>query len=289
MRQFLLAGSAAYTAETKLTEVSEGAVGVFYYDNGVLKVTSTGNEIKKEAMLVLGRSVANGGPVVIPIHKNKFSYVKGVYSAATTFKAQITITAPVYVGDHSIIVAKKGVGFNQRNKWTSSVHVSDTSMSASDLANKLAKAIKSNSEASGVTATVEADVITITALTPGDDYNVVGADYLSSAAVAIQTAGAAAYGDAKYVKDLADKAAADAGFEYTYRDAGVDLYPSYPINPLARPDSADTGFTIFTLKFAEPRDVKTVDDVINQIVQIAFPTGAAAISTFEDVCNGIAG
>lgn len=289
MRQFLLAGSAAYTAKTNLTEVSEGAVGVFYYDNDVLKVTSTGSEIKKEAMLVLGRSVANGGPVVIPIHKNKFSYVKGVYSAATTFEAQITVTAPVYVGDYSIIVVKKGIGFNQRNKWTSSVHVSDTSMSASDLANELAKAIKSNSEASGVTATVEADIITITALTPGDDYNVVGADYLSSATVVIETAGASAYGDAKYVKDLADKAAADAGFEYTYRDAGVDLYPSYPINPLARPDSTDTGFTIFTLKFAEPRDVKTVDDVINQIVQIAFPTGAAAIATFEAVCKGIAG
>ena len=278
MRQFLLAGSAAYTAKTNLTEVSEGAVGVFYYDNDVLKVTSTGSEIKKEAMLVLGRSVANGGPVV-----------KGVYSAATTFEAQITVTAPVYVGDYSIIVVKKGIGFNQRNKWTSSVHVSDTSMSASDLANELAKAIKSNSEASGVTATVEADIITITALTPGDDYNVVGADYLSSATVVIETAGASAYGDAKYVKDLADKAAADAGFEYTYRDAGVDLYPSYPINPLARPDSTDTGFTIFTLKFAEPRDVKTVDDVINQIVQIAFPTGAAAIATFEAVCKGIAG
>lgn len=289
MRQFLLAGSAAYTATTDLTKVSEGAVGVFYYDKDVLKVTSTGSEIKKEAMLILGRSVANGGHVVIPIHKNKFSYVRGDYATATTFKAQITVTAPVYVGDYSIIVVKKGVGFNQRNKWTSSVHVSDTSMSASDLANELAKAIKSNSEASGVTATVEADIITITALTPGDDYNVVGADYLSSATVVIETAGASAYGDAKYVKDLADKAAADAGFEYTYRDAGVDLYPSYPINPLARPDSTDTGFTIFTLKFAEPRDVKTVDDVINQIVQIAFPTGAAAIATFEAVCKGIAG
>lgn len=289
MRQFILAGSVAYTTKTNLNEVAEGAVGVFYNDNGVLKVTSTGSEIKDEAMLVLGRSAANGGPVVLPIHKNKFSYVKGIYQAATTFAANVTVTAPVYVGDHSIIIAKKGVGFNQRNKWTASVHVTDVSMTATDLANALAAAINSNSEASGVTATVEADVLTVTALVPGVDYNVIGADYLSSVAVTVTTAGKKAYGDATYIKDLADKAAADAGFEYTYRDAAVDLYPKYPINPLAQADATDAGFTIFTLKFAEPRDVKTVDEVVNQIVQVAFPTGAAAITTFDTVCKAIEG
>lgn len=54
-------------------------------------------------------------------------------------------------------------------------------------------------------------------------------------------------------------------------------------------DAVDKGFTIFTLSFAEPRDVKTRDEVINQIVQVAFPTGAEQITTFETVCKALAG
>ena len=54
-------------------------------------------------------------------------------------------------------------------------------------------------------------------------------------------------------------------------------------------DTADTGFTIFTLRFAEPRDVKTRDEVVNQIIQVAFPTGATGIAAFETVCKGLAG
>ena len=88
---------------------------------------------------------------------------------------------------------------------------------------------------------------------------------------------------------MAEKAAADAGFEYTYRDAYYYLYPDYPLNPLKSADAKDTGFTIFTLRFAEPRDVKTRDEVVNQIIQVAYPTDAAAITTFETVCNALAG
>ena len=54
-------------------------------------------------------------------------------------------------------------------------------------------------------------------------------------------------------------------------------------------DAEDKGFTIFTLRFAVPREVKTRDEVVHQIVQVAFPTGAAAITTFEAVCKALAG
>ena len=94
------------------------------------------------------------------------------------------------------------------------------------------------------------------------------------------------YGSAVYVADLADKAAADAGFEYTY-DEGVDFYPGYHLNPLAQPNAEDTGFDIFTIRCAEPRDVKTRDEVVHQIVQVAFPHGVGA--AFEDICKKLAG
>ena len=88
---------------------------------------------------------------------------------------------------------------------------------------------------------------------------------------------------------MATKAAADAGIEYTYQDPATLIYPDYPLNPLTQPDSADVGYTVFTLKFAEPREMKTVDQTINQIVQIALPTGAAAIAKVETILKAIAG
>lgn len=288
MRQFILAGAGEYATGADLNAVAAGAVGVFYNKDGVLTTSTKGTEFAKEAMLVLGRSVDNGGPIVLPIFKNNFSYVKGEYSAATKFVAETTITAPTQVGDYSLIVALKGVKFNERNKWTAMVHIKDTNTTAADLAKKLAEAINNN-VGSGVTAKAETTKITITADTAGVDYAVIGADLLFGQTVTVTAKGIPAYGDSKYVSDLADKAAADAGFEYTYRDAYYYLYPNYPLNPLKANDTADTGFTIFTLRFAEPRDVKTRDEVVNQIIQVAFPTGATGIAAFETVCKGLAG
>ena len=288
MRQFILAGAGEYATGADLNAVAAGAVGVFYNKDGVLTTSTKGTEFAKEAMLVLGRSVDNGGPIVLPIFKNNFSYVKGEYSAATKFVAETTITAPTQVGDYSLIVALKGVKFNERNKWTAMVHIKDTNTTAADLAKKLAEAINNN-VGSGVTAKAETTKITITADTAGVDYAVIGADLLFGQTVTVTTKGIPAYGDSKYVSDLADKAAADAGFEYTYRDAYYYLYPNYHLNPLKANDTADTGFTIFTLRFAEPRDVKTRDEVVNQIIQVAFPTGATGIAAFETVCKGLAG
>lgn len=289
MRQFILAGNVAYpTQNNDLSTIAAGAVGFYYNDNGQLKVDSDGTKIKKEGMLVLGRAVADGGPVVLPIFKNNFSYVKGTYQASTTFKATITIPAPTRIGDYTIVVVKKGMQFNYRNKWSATCYVGDVDIEASELATKLQNAINANSDGSGVTATISEATITITANEAGVDYEILGSDELMGTNGTVSTIGMKAYGDAKYVTDLADKAAADAGFEYTYYAWTKNLYPNYPINPLKSADSTDTGFTIFTLRFAEPRDVKTRDEVVNQIIQVAFPTGAAEIDAFEAVCEALA-
>lgn len=288
MRQFILAKSVATKQVNDLSLLDDGAVGVFYDNDGVLTLATTGAEVTKEASLVLGRSVELGGPVVLPLYKNAFSFVKGDYEGSAQFKATYKVPAPTYIGDYSIIVVLKGVDFNVRNKWTASVHVTDTSMTAADLAAKLAKAIENNSVSSGVTATVDGDTITIDADKKGVDYEIKGADALFGVDGEVTTPGHLAYGDAAYVKDLADKAAADAGFAYTYRDANVDMYPNHPLNPLAQPDAADTGFDIFTLRFAEPRKVKTTDEVVYQIVQVAFPHGAAGVASFNTILGNLA-
>lgn len=306
MRQFLLGKNVAYpTTALSNDSVVDGAIGFYFRKSDkTIFPTATGTEITKDCMLIVNRPVDKGGHVVIPIHKNKFSYVTGVYQAGKVFKQVFTIPAPTTIGEYSMIVALKGVGFNQRNKWTASVYVKDVNKTANELAEALAKAINNNTvgskvvaTASEATSTIDGQVVataseatlTIDGQVVGMDYEVIPADLLTGLAVTSTQKGEAAYGDAQYIIDLANKAAADAGFEYTYQEAGELMRPHYPLNPLEVSDAADKGFTIFTLSFAEPRDVKTRDEVVNQIVQVAFPTGAAQITTFETVCKALAG
>lgn len=289
MRQFILGANVAYATGTDLSKVPDGSVGFFYNKNGVPTVTATGKEITSEAMIVLGRSADKGGPIVLPLFKNNFSYVKGDYIAATKFSAKFRIDEPTKIGDYSIIIVRKGAKFNERNKWTVMVNISDLTR-AGNLFNSLLKQINNMTVASGVVAKqTSINEITITSVEAGVDYEIIGTDGLSGLEIDVTTQGSPAYGDAKYVQDLAEKAAADAGFEYTYSEDCHYLYPNYPLNPLKQSDAADTGFTIFTLRFAEPRDVKTRDEVVNQIIQVAFPTSAPAITTFETVCKALAG
>lgn len=290
MRQFILGAKVAYATGTDLSKVPDGAVGFFYNKDGVPTVTATGKEITSEAMIVLGRSAEKGGPVVLPFFKNNFSYVKGDYTAATKFSATLSITTPIKAGDSSIIIVKKGAKFNERNKWTATVHIDNADITVVSFISIINNQINNMTVASGVIATqTSSNVITITAVEAGIDYEIIAADELSGNKTTVKTQGIPAYGDAKYVQDLAEKAAADAGFEYTYSEDCHYLYPNYPLNPLKQSDAADTGFTIFTLRFAEPRDVKTRDEVVNQIIQVAFPTETPAIATFETVCKALAG
>ena len=104
MRQVILAGNVAYPTQTELTSVAAGAVGFYYNNNGQLAVDNDGTHITREGMLVLGRAADNGGPVVIPIFKNNFSFVKGAYQAATKFKATVVIAAPTKLGEYSLIL-----------------------------------------------------------------------------------------------------------------------------------------------------------------------------------------
>ena len=291
MRHFLLGKNVGYPTQTsEITKVADGAVGFFYNNNGELKLSITGKELTKESMLVLGRSVKQGGPITIPIFKHDFSYTKGNYEAAKTFECDVTIPAPAIDGDYSLIIVRKGMKFNERHKWTASYHFSANrgSLTAVDLALKLRDIINSNSESSGVSATTEAGKINIVANEAGIDYTVIGADHLTGLHTDIKI-GMPAYGDSKHIIDLANKAAADAGFEYTYQEAAHYLYPNYPLDPTIQSMSANGGFVIFTLRFSEPRIVKTTDEVISQVVQIAFPNGAATITTFETICKELSG
>lgn len=283
MRQFLLGKSVAYP--TDLTSLAVGQLAFVALVSGVETLDSDGTKIKDKGYIYLGKSDAKGGKLVVPIYKNNFSYSKMVYAASTQYTGNFTIADVVAGSDYTVVVVKKGVGFNERNKWTATVRAK-----AADTVDTIAAALASQITANvsaGVTAAASAGKVTVTAKEKGVDYELTLGDDLFGTAVT-QTHATAAVADAKYITDLAIKAAADAGIEYTYQDAGELIYPDFPLNPLAQDDSADTGFTVYTIRFAEPREMKTVDQSINQIVQIAVPTGTAAIATIDKVLAALA-
>ena len=283
MRQFLLGKSVAYP--TALTSLAVGQIAFVALVSGVETLDSDGTKIKNKGYIYLGKSDAKGGKLVVPIYKNNFSYSKMVYAASTQYTGNFTIADVVAGSDYTVVIVKKGVGFNERNKWTATVRAK-----AADTVDTIAAALASQITANvgaGVTAAASAGKVTVTAKEKGVDYELTLGDDLFGTAVT-QTHATAAVADAKYITDLAIKAAADAGIEYTYQDAGELIYPDFPLNPLAQDDSADTGFTVYTIRFAEPREMKTVDQSINQIVQIAVPTGTDAIATIDKILAALA-
>lgn len=284
MRTFLL-GSKSDLGDD-LTALTVGQLAFSALVNGQHTVDSNGTKIKDKGYIFLGKEDAKGGDVIVPIYKNNFSFTKMVYQAAGAYTGDFTIPAPTVGDDLTVVVVKKGVQFNERNKWTATMRVKD-GQDASACAKELTEQLNNN-PASGIKAVAAAAKITITAVNKGEDYKIALGDDLFGVAVE-ETAAVTPLADANYIKDLAMKAAADAGIEYTYQDPANLIYPGYPLNPLAQSDSADAGYTVFTLKFAEPREMKTVDQSINQIVQIALPTGATAIAKVETILKAIAG
>lgn len=283
MRQFLLGKNVAYA--TDLTSLAVGQLAFVALDSGVVTIDNNGTKIKDKGYIYLGKSDAKGGKLVVPIYKNNFSYSKMVYAVSTQYIGDFTITDVVAGSDYTVVIVKKGVGFNERNKWTATVRAKSGD-TAETIAKALAAQITANVGA-GVTATLSNSKVIVTAKEKGVDYELTLGDDLFGLTVS-QTHATAAVADAKYITDLDIKAAADAGIEYTYKEASEYLYPDFPLNPLAQDDATDAGFTVYTIRFAEPREMKTVDQSINQIVQIAVPTNTAAISTIDTILAALA-
>lgn len=270
MRQFILAKTFQATT-ANLDALGDGAVGVYDLSTGVPKQLTYSssvvtNAIKSVGCLAVGTAK---GTVTIPLHANKFSFVEGTYTTGSKFSQKITVVKRGTVGDYTVIVAKKGQPCNERYKWTASYHVFDPDMTADYIAASLAKEINASCAGAGVSATVTTNVITVSGSEIGVDYSIVLADNANLSTLSALTSGKKALFDAEAIKDMYMKAAADAGVEYTYQDGTSLIYPNYPL----RQDAAmSAGYKVITLKFAEPRAVGTTDEVVNQVVQVAFPS-----------------
>lgn len=264
MRNFLIAKGYVTAPIVDLTN-SQNLGKICMYDLSDGKPDQTKVPVKA-GLMVVGNKEGNR---VLPIYNNKLSYVYSIYQAPQPFSQTVTVVSQG-IGDYTLIVAKKGVGFNERNKWTSTIHVFDGNETDATIAQKLTTSINNNSVSSGVKATVSGAVITITAIKTGVDYALVPADYLTASTLGAVTAGTCGQNTAEHIKDLHAKAAADMGFNDTQQFTEL-LYKGYEIDPLAGSPTTDYGFDVVTIKFAEPRETRTVDQDINQIIQVAFP------------------
>lgn len=287
MRNFLLAGNvAAIAASTPIDKAQAGALGFYYMDDGFPTVTTTGKTITGYGQIVMGRASKDGGPIIIPFYNKDFSYSKSTYSAAKTFTAKFIVPEPVIMCDYTVIFTKKGIQFNERSNWTASIHVFKDTETAEQVAAKIANYVNNNTATLGLTATVSTATVTVTATKPAVDYEITMADALSGT-VTHKTPGELGIADAEAIKKMANMAAADAGFEYTYMDDVHYLYSNYPLNPNTGTNTTDASYTVYTLRFAVPRDVKTRDELVHQIVQIAIPTKADQIVSMDTILAGI--
>lgn len=274
----LILGKTVVTSEYAAADLTtDGRVSLSAVDKTGARVRTSATT-KGAFDLILGRSAANGGPVILPLNTHALKVTRGDYIAQATFVATMQFSELDIVDEATLVITKKGVPFNERASWTASFPVREV-MTGAQVATKIAAEVNKGTNSHGIVASVSTDTVTFTAVNAGDDYTIQGADLLLGLNATVTTAPGIAYGSLEQLKEIASKAAADAGFEYTYQDGADLLYPKYPFNPLAQADASDGGFTVVTIRCGEPRAAKTHDEVVYQTVFVVFATADKAQAT----------
>lgn len=295
MRQFFIANSqtvASAGAIDALNSLPNGVVAMALRDGGdksAIIVDSAHLGTNKMFQILFGNTDVAGQHrwESFPFYANHLSYEVMAYEAPTKFTTTLTVAAAGSAGYnpgvYTLIFAKKGVPFNERNKWSVDFYVKDdNNLTAAKLAQEFTHLINEKFDPSykrnaaspvgtgDVIATVNGAAITITTKDYAVDYEVILADnFRAYGSFSGTRAGITGKADRAMVIDLANKAIADRGINDTYAEPSEYMHPRYPItrgsNALAEK------YDILTIRFAEPRQVKTRDEVVHQIIQIAYP------------------
>ena len=270
MYNLILAKTVVTNAFSQSELTTAGQVGLSHINSKGARVR-TSEDTKGAFDLILGRPDIKGGPVILPLHTHALKVTIGDYIAPVVFGATIEFEDIDDMGDVTVVLTKKGVPFNERGTWTVNFPVVKA-MKAATIAEKVKDMINANTSAHGLVATASGAVVTLAGVEKGVDYTVQATDLASEATITVTSTMTSGYGTLEQLKHIAGMAAADAGFEYTYVDGATLLYPEYPLNPLKGEDSEDEGYTIVTIRCGEPRAAKTHDEVVHQVVFVAFAT-----------------
>lgn len=259
-----------------ISTMAKGAIGFYHLDDDTAWLSTA---VAKNFAIALGYGNKANALVIPEVDFSSLTLQKATNQAATTFTAKVTISSVTVGKEYTIIIVKKGVVFHERNTWTATSYAKSTTVA--DVAVDLVKQINASKETSGMTASNDGGVITLTAAQPGVDFEIVCADELTGVKPTSVTNGIAAILDKAYVKDLASRCAAGKGFNYTAEDAHK-MYPGYP------EDVADTTYVLYTLRFKIGRSsAKQRDEQVYQIVHIAVPSTEVTLIGNLDTILGV--
>lgn len=281
MERLLFAGNVALAttpatlAAVNATGIAEGAVALYDHEGAIISKALTKN-IPMFTLFIGGGAFANKSKyanIVSNIDTRRFSYVKSVYTAGTTFSAEVTVPTPVVGKDYTLTMAKAHTVLNERYKWSASERAREGD-TAAIIAKKLGDQLKSLGKNEGFTASVAAAKITVT----GTDYeawNLIAGDSLFGAKVTITKAMKPINDDAA-LKELQIRCIGGEGINSTSNDARK-LY--------TLPEFSNAGgWTVFTLTFYPHRDLRSGStENVKTIIHLAIPTGAAQIATLETI------
>lgn len=200
------------------------------------------------------------------ISTRRFSYTKTPYAAGTKFSASITVPTPVEGKDYTLMMAKKGVVFNEHNKWSATIKAKQGDTAAT-IATYLANELKALGKNEAFTASLSTATITVTG-TNYQDWELLAADDLFGTTVTTAKHGLPPVCDDAYIKDLYRQCIGDEGI-YGTDPSGLKLYKERTI-------ASASNWTLYTLQFYNPKPFKTTTgEDVRQIVHIAIPEASA--------------
>lgn len=253
-----------------LTELADGAIAIF--EDGASEATDSALSGKR-AMFAVGTAE---GPQVFPeVDLSTLEVVKSTYAAETVWSQTFTFPTAVDGKEYGIIVCKKGVVANERNKWSFSIVANGTA--AADAAAKLVADINNKSKYTGITASNSGAAVTVTTTNGNTDYSIVFVDGLEGTSMTSTTVGKKAVLDKAYVEELVKYCAADSGFRHPGMEA-AKLYPGMFNIPNAN------SFVQYSLKFSTTREsAKPTDERVNQVVNIVVPSASASVDSLDTI------
>ena len=284
-------------AVTDLSALQEGAISLFELGALVSLAETAAKPATKNFGIALGKGTNKPALVIPEVDIDTLEIVHTLPYKGATFTASFTMPTTVVGKEYTIMLCKKGVVPNERNLFTVSI-VAGTTTAATE-AGKMRDAIDAKSgEMFPFASSGSSSTVTITCLNPGEDWEIKLVDGLSGVSTSSLTHGKKAIGDTAYILDLAQRCAADKGFNYLDQ-ASKDLYSGYPekveeigeMNTSGSGNSSTVGYKIFNLRFATGRNAgKQTDERVWQYVHIAIPltkadgtTAASALSALNTI------
>lgn len=285
MKRLIIAGSAtlattpATLAAIGASGIAAGQIALYRGDTGAVISAALTEQIPSFGLFVGVDAFATDGEYmqsVAEISTRRFSYTKTSYAAGTKFSASITVPTPVEGNDYTLMMAKKGVVLNERNKWSATIKAKQGDTAAT-IATYLTNELKALGKNEAFTASLFTDTITVTA-TNYQDWELLAADDLYGTTVTTTTHGLPPVCDDAYIKDLYRQCIGDEGI-YGTDLSGMKLYKERTI-------ASSTNWTLYTLQFYNPKPFKTTTgEDVRQIVHIAIP--GAAVTTLDAILASI--